>query len=101
MIATRKLITVLLLGVAASSHAFKPSNKLVRSTSSNGAVSFSPDEVPEHVFKSSRGIARGGDSEGILNIQKSDVVKLHGMTTMFFAAVFLLETLGGRCNTII
>ena len=97
MIASRKIIAALLLGAAASSTAFKPSNTARRATySSDEAIALSNGEVPVQVFTSSRSLSRGGgcDVEGLFHIHKADVVKYHGMMSLLYAAVFVLETIG-------
>jgi hypothetical protein len=101
MIAARKLVAAILIGIIASSQTFKPSNTALRPASPS-AASVSFDEVPD-ISTSSRDVARGGDctNHGLIHLHKTDVVKYHGFCALLFGALFFwIQLVVCKCNSI-
>ena len=103
MVVAHKLLTTLLIGALASStftcHAFKPTSGILRSSKGDTAVIVgnTSDEFIRKTELPSSEVVRGGhcpEEEGF-HLHKSDVVKIHGINSIIFAAIFFVETLGG------
>ena len=97
MISARKVFVALLVGgsvAAPTALAFKPTSVAVRSKDAVAGVppgaglDFTKEEVT----------VRGGDGEDGEGFQlhKKDVIKVHGVSCLLFAAVMFLESLGGK-----
>ena len=98
MISARKVFVALLVGgsvAAPTALAFKPTSVAVRSK--DALVGRRPVGAGLD-FTNEKVTVRGGDGEDGEGFQlhKKDVIKVHGVSCLLFAAIMFLESLGGE-----
>lgn len=97
MLTAHRVLAFLFIGAiaASSADAFKPSVQKTISSNS-AAASFLDNPADVGSFVNEVKVIRGGDSEDSCIIKSADVVKAHALAVLLFAAVFFLDTLGGK-----